>query len=171
MIDDELNGWNLRFCPQCRGHIKISFRKKKEGELEIIKHCQNFDKCNFRLLLTRENISDNDRHKIIETFFTYNKPFYLDKNELKSLSSEKLLFDNIEDFLKWFVYETSRYKALNHNNLPVSSSYWTIVCKLGQFLSDNYENELIKIVQNKDNYENGQYLKSNSGFSFNILKV
>lgn len=169
MTDEELNKWNLRFCPQCRGHIQISFRRKKEGELEIIKHCQNCEKCDFRSILTKENISDNDRHKIVETFFGYNKPFSVDKNELKTLCTEKLLFDNIEDFLKWFIYETSRYKALDQNNLPVSSPYFTIVSKLGQFLSDNYENELMQIIQNKENVENEQFLKSNSGLSINIL--
>jgi hypothetical protein len=80
-----------------------------------------------------------------------------------------LLFDNFEDFLKWFIYESSRYKALDNNNLPVSSPYWTIVRKLGQFLSDNYENELKVVVQNKDNIVNEQFLKNNSGLSFNIL--
>ena len=120
-------------------------------------------------MLTKENITDNDRHKIIETFFGYNKPFFIDKAELKSLTTEKLLFDNIEDFLKWFVFETSRHKVLDHNNLPVSSPYWTIVNKLGQFLSDNYEYELKQIIQNKDNIDNEQFLKSNSGLSFNIL--
>jgi hypothetical protein len=169
MTDEELNKWNLRFCPKCSGHIQISFRNIKEGGLEIIKHCQSFDKCDFRSILTSENISDNDRHKIIEKFFGYNKPFSIDINELNSLSTEKLLFDNIGDFLKWFIYESSRYKALDHNNLPVSSPYWTIISKLGQFLSDNFENDLKKIIQNKDNIENEQFLKSNSGLSFKIL--
>jgi len=171
MTDEELNKWDLRFCPKCRGHIQISFTHKKEGGLEIIKHCQNFDKCDFRSILTRENITDNDRHKIIETFFGYNKPFSIDINDLNFLSTKKLLFDNFEDFLKWFIYESSRYKALDHNNLPVSSPYWTIVSKLGQFLSDNYENELKVVVQNKDNIVNEQFLKNNSGLSFNILYV
>ena len=71
--------------------------------------------------------------------------------------------------LKWFVFETSRYKTLDHNNLPVSSPYWTIINKLGQFLSDNCECELKQIIQNKDNIDNEQFLKSNSGLSFNIL--
>jgi len=169
MTDEELNKWNLRFCPKCRGHIQISFRRKKEGGIEIIKHCQNFDKCDYRTVLSKENISNNDRHKIIETFFGYNKPFFIDTSELKSLTNEKLLFDNIEDFLKWFVFETSRYNALDHNYLPVSSPYWTIVNKLGQFLSDNYEFELKQIIQNKDNIDNEQFLKTNSGLSFNIV--
>jgi|GEM_PF-2260290 len=169
MTDEELNKWNLRFCPKCRGHIQISFKRQKEGGIEIIKHCQNLDKCDFRSVLTKENISDNDRHKIIEKFFGYNKPFSIDENELKSLSTEKLLFDNIEDFLKWLVYETSRYKALDHNNLPVSSPYRTIVNKLGQFLSDHFESELKQIIQNKNNIYNEQFLKSNSGLSFHIL--
>lgn len=169
MIDEELNRWNLRFCPKCRGHIYISFRRQKEGKIEIIRHCQNFDKCDFSSILTNENITDNDRHKIIETHFGYNKPFFIDDNELKSLVYEKLLFNNIADLLKWFVFETSRYKTLDHNNLPVSSPYWTIVYKLGQFLSDNYEYELKQIIQNKDNIDNEQFLKTNSGLSFNIL--
>jgi len=169
MTDEELDKWNLRFCPKCRGYIQISFRRQKERGIEIIKHCQNFDNCDYRLVLTKENITDNDRHKIIETLFGYNKPFFIDITELKSLTTEKLLFDNIEDFLKWFVFETSRYQALDHNNLPVSSPYWTIVNKLGQYLSDNYENELKKIIKNKDNVDNYQFLKNNSGLSFNIL--
>ena len=49
------------------------------------------------------------------------------------------------------------------------SPYWTIVNKLGQFLSDNYEYELKQIIQNKDNIDNEQFLKTNSGLSFNIL--
>lgn len=169
MTDEELNRWNLRFCPKCRGHIQILFRQKKEDGIEIIKHCQNFDKCDYRSVLTKENITDNDRHKIIETFFGYNKPFFIDKTILKSLTTEKLLFDNIEDFLKWFVFETSRHKVLDHNNLPVSSPYWTIVKKLGQHLSDSYEIELKQIIKNKDNVDNEQFLKNNSGLSFNIL--
>jgi len=169
MTKEELNKWNLRFCPKCRGHIQISFKRKKEGGIEIIKHCQNFGKCDYRSVLSKENISNNDRHKIIETFFGYNKPFSIDSLELKSLTKEKLMFDNNEDFLKWFVFETSKYKALDHNNLPVSSPYWTIVKKLGKFLSDNYENELKQIIQNKANIDNEQFLKTNSGLSFNIL--
>lgn len=169
MTEEELHRWNLRFCPKCRGHIQISFRRKEEGGIEVIKHCQNSNKCDFHSILTSENISDNDRHKIIETIFGYNKPFFIDENELKSLSTEKLLFDNIENFLKWFVYETSRYKVLDHNNLPVSSPYWKIVNNLGQFLSANFENELKQIIQNKDNIDNEKFLKSNSGLSNSIL--
>ena len=52
MTDEELNKWNLRFCPKCRGHNKIAFRRQKEVVIEIIKHCQNFDKCNFRSIIT-----------------------------------------------------------------------------------------------------------------------
>jgi hypothetical protein len=169
MIDEEQNKWNLLICHKCQGHIQVSFRRQKEGGIEIIKHCLNLDKCDYRSVLSKESISNNDRHKIIETFFGYNKPFLIDTSELKSLINEKLLFDNIEDFLKWFVFETSRYKAIDHNNLPVSNPYWTIVNKLGQFLSDNYEYELKQIVQNKDNIDNEQFLKTNSGLSFNIL--
>lgn len=168
MTDEELNRWNLRFCPKCRGHIQISFRQK-EGKTEIIKHCHNFDRCDYCTELTKDNISDNDRHKIIETIFGYNKPFFIDASELKSLINEKLLFDNVNDFLKWFVFETSRYKSLDHNHLPVSSPYWTIVKKFGQYLSDNFENELKQIVINKNNIDNGQFLKNNSGLSFGIL--
>lgn len=169
MTDEELIKWNLRFCPKCRGHIQISFRRQKDGGNKIIKHCQNFNTCDFSSVLTKENITDNDRHKIIETFFGYNKPFFIDKAELKSLTTEKLLFDNIEDFLKWFVFENSRYNTLDHNNLPVSSPYWTIVNKLGKYLSDNFEIELVKIIKNKNNIDNDLYLKNNSGLSFNIL--
>lgn len=79
------------------------------------------------------------------------------------------MFDNIEDFLKWFVFENSRYNTLDHNNLPVSSPYWTIVNKLGKYLSDNFEIELVKIIKNKNNIDNDLYLKNNSGLSFNIL--
>ena len=61
MTDEELNKWNLRFCPKCRGHIQISFRRNKEGGIEIIRHCQNFNTCDFRSVLTKENITDNDR--------------------------------------------------------------------------------------------------------------
>ena len=71
MTDEQLNRWNLRFCPKCRGHIQISFRQKKEDGIEIIKHCQYFDKCDYRSVLTKENITNNDRHKIIETFCGY----------------------------------------------------------------------------------------------------
>jgi len=171
LTNEELDKWNLRFCPKCKSHIQISFRRQKQSGIEIIKHCQNFNKCDYRSVLTKENISDNDRHKIIETYFGYNKPFFIDGSELKLLANEKLMFNNVKDFLKWFVFETSRYKALDHNNLPVSSPYWTIINKLGQFLSDNYEKELKQIIKNKDNIENEQFLKNNSGLSFSVLYV
>jgi hypothetical protein len=171
MKDEVLDKWNLRFCPICKGHIQISFSRQNESKIQIIKHCQNIDNCDYFSVLTRENISDNDRHKIIETYFGYNKPFFIDASELKSFIKEKLMFDNIEDFLKWFIFETSRYKALDINNLPVSSPYWIIIHNLGQFLSDNYENELKQIIKNKDNIENEQFLKNNSGLSFSVLFV
>lgn len=119
MADEELIKWNLRFCPKCIGCIQISYRRKKEGGIEIIKHCQNLYSCDSRAVLTKEKITDNDRHKIAEPF------------------------------LKWFVLETSRYVALEHNNLPVSSPYCTIDNKLGHYLSDNFEKELKKIIKTK----------------------
>ena len=116
----------MRFCPKCQGYIQISFRQKKKAGIEIIKHCQNFDECDYRSVLKKENSIDNDRHKIIETFFSYSKPFFIDDKKLKSLANEKLVFYNVIDFLKWFVYKTSRYTALDHNNLPESSPYMTL---------------------------------------------
>lgn len=74
MTDEELNKWNLKFCPKRSGHIQIYFRNKKACGPEIIKHCQNFNTSDFRSILTRKNFSDNERHKIIDTFFGYHKP-------------------------------------------------------------------------------------------------
>lgn len=52
MTDEELNKWNLRFCPKCRGHIQISFRQKKESGIET-KPWSKYDGLSFAGASTR----------------------------------------------------------------------------------------------------------------------
>lgn len=171
MKDDELEKWNLRFCPKCRGHIQICF-VKKDGQTRTIKHCQNHSTCDYREYLTTDTIKDIDRHKIIETHFGYNRPFLTDKDDFEKLISKELLFDTEGEFFDWFLSELSKYERLDHNSLPVSSPYWTIVKKLGEFLSTEYYDQLKNTIQkHPDNLSEieRKNLRNNSGFEYRLF--
>jgi len=169
--DDELEKWNLRFCPKCRGHIQISY-VKKDGLTRTLKHCQNHINCDYREYLTTDNIKDIDRHKIIESHFGYNQPFSIDKEDFSKMVNTELLFDSEGQFFDWFILELGKYERLDHNNLPVSSPYWTIIKKLCEFLSTEYFDQLKKAIQKQtDNFSEIQNknLRNNSDFEYRLL--
>lgn len=172
MNDFDLEKWNLRFCPKCRGHIQIGQTKRPTEVISVVKYCQNYPNCDYKIILSKDNITDNDRHRIIESHFGYNKAFDTNKDDFYILIRDKLLFENELDFFNWYVPELTKYKSLDHNTLPVSSPYWTIIKKLGQFLSDAFEIELKQVVNlNLTNLgtDEKRNLSVNSGFDIKIL--
>lgn len=58
MTDEQLEKWNLRFCPKCRGHIRIGRTKSSDGQTVPIKYCQNIPTCDYKVFLSRDNIAD-----------------------------------------------------------------------------------------------------------------
>jgi len=172
MNDEQLEKWNLRFCPKCRGHIRIGRAKNPDGQKMPIKYCQNTPTCDYKVFLSQNNISDNDRHKIIEEYFGYNIPFSLDNERFISLSTNDLLFDSVDKFFDWYVVELSKYHILDHNTLPVSSPYWLIIKNLGQFFSQNYYEQLRQFIKKFwDTFtdEQKRNLKDNSHFDYKIF--
>jgi hypothetical protein len=145
MNDFELDKWNLRFCPQCGGHLHFRVTKSDTGQKEFSMVCYNTDtkKCDFKKVLSISNISDNDRHKIIEDYFGYNKPFQLTKQNWENSLLRYLFFENTSDFVNWLFQQIIIQKSLDHNNLIVASPYPHIIRGLSKFLYDNYLNEFI----------------------------
>jgi hypothetical protein len=84
----------------------------------------------------------------------------------------ELLYDSEGEFFDWFILELSKYERLDHNNLPVSSPYWTIIKKLCEFLSTEYFDQLKKAIQKQtDNFSEIQSknLRNNSDFEYRLL--
>ena len=77
MNEVELHKMDIKYCPKCNGHLRFRLTKSNEGKQEFSMVCYNgHDKdCDFKKVLTSDNVSDCDRHKIIESYFGYNKPF------------------------------------------------------------------------------------------------
>lgn len=145
MNDIELEKWNLRFCPQCRGHLHFRVTKSIKGQKEFSMVCYNTDtnNCNFKKVLSASNISANDRHKIIEDYFGYNKPFQLSKENWENSLLPYLFFDNTPDFIHWLFQQIIIQKSLDHNILNVASPYPHIIQKLNKFLYENFLNDFI----------------------------
>ena len=164
--------WNLRFCPKCKGHIRIGKTKTGSGQIAPVKYCQNNPTCGYKVVLTKENISNTDRHKVIEEHFGYSKPFVLDVNSFESLVTDELLFANTIGFMDWYLQELSKYQSLNHNTLPVSSPYWLIVRNIGKFVSENCAGELKETIQkNWRGLSEGEKrnVRENSGFEYSLF--
>ena len=155
---NDINKWNLRFCPVCGGYLHFRVVKSNKGPSEFLMVCYNTEtnKCDFKKVLSSSNISDNDRHKIIEDYFGYSKPFQLTKQNWEKSLLQYLFFENTSDFINWLFNQIIIQKSLDHNNLIVASPYPNIIRDLSKFLYDNYLNEFIDQLKvaysTKDNY-------------------
>ena len=157
MTDEQLTKWNLRFCPKCGSHFHFKVMNSSTGQNQYSMVCYNYpDKCDYLKILNPDNISDIARHKIIEDFFGYSKPFNLTKETWKNSLMRYLFFNDTSDFILWLFGQINTQSSLDHNNLPVASPYPHIVKGLSHFLFDNYLDEFID--QLKVSYkQNGNY--------------
>lgn len=163
MTDEQLNKWNLRFCPNCGSHFHFKVMHSAAGQNQFSMVCYNYpDKCDYLKALNSENISDIDRHKIIEDFFGYNKPFSLKKEVWENSLLRYLFFKDTSDFILWLFGQINTQTSLDHNNLPVASPYPHIVKGLSHFLYDNYLDNFIDQLKvsykQSGNYKLDSYL-------------
>jgi hypothetical protein len=157
MTDEQLHKWNLRFCPKCGSHFHFKVLRSAVGQNQFSMVCNNYpNKCEYLKVLTTSNISDIDRHKIIEDYFGYNKPFQLTKESWEKTLLRYLYFNDTSEFIKWLFEQINTQTSLDHNNLPVASPYPHIVKGLSNFLYENYLDNFIDNL--KVSYkQNGNY--------------
>lgn len=157
MTDEQLHKWNLRYCPKCGSHFHFKVLRSAKGQNQFSMACYNYpDKCEYIKILNATNISDIDRHKIIEDYFGYNKPFQLTKESWEKTLLLYLFFNDTSEFIQWLFEQINTQASLDHNNLPVASPYPHIVKGLSNFLYDNYLDNFIDYL--KVSYkQNGNY--------------
>lgn len=162
---------NLKYCPKCNGHLRFRLTKSDEGKQEFSMVCYYGHKktCDFKKVLTPENISDCDRHKIIEDYFGYNKPFGITVENWEKTLLPYLFFNDTTEFLHWLFQQISNQDSLDHNNrnLSVGSPYPLIINELSKFLLDNYQNDFVdqlnlafSTIENHSKFDNYLHLSS-----------
>lgn len=151
MNETEFKILNLKYCPKCNGHLRFCLTKSNEGRQEFSMVCYNgHDKnCDFKKVLTSDNISDCDRHKIIENYFGYNKPFGITSENWEKTLLPYLFFTDTKHFLHWLFQQIIVQDSLDHNNrnLSVGSPYPLIIKDLSKFLYNNYQNDFVDQLQ------------------------
>lgn len=162
---------NLKYCPKCNGHLRFRLTKSNEGEQEFSMVCYNgHDKtCDFKKVLTPDNISDCDRHQIIENYFGYNKLFGITSENWEKTLLLYLFFKDTKEFLHWQFRQIINQDSLDHNNrhLSVGSPYPLIIKDLSKFLHENYQNDFVdqlnlafSSIDNHHKFDNYLHLSS-----------
>lgn len=171
MSGTEIHKMNIKYCPKCNGHLRFRLTKSNEGGQEFSMVCYNgYDRtCDFKKVLTPDNISDCDRHKIIENYFGYNKPFAITSENWENTLLPYLFFQETKEFLYWLFQQIIIQNSLDHNNsnLSVGSPYPLIIKGLSKFLHDNYQNDFVdqlnlafSSIDNHHRFDNYLHLSS-----------
>jgi hypothetical protein len=147
MNESDIKKMNFKYCPKCNGHLRFRLTKSNDGKQEFSMVCNNGinSDCDFKKVLTADNVSDCDRHKIIESYFGYNKPFSISIDNWENSLLRYLFFLDTKDFLYWFFHQIKIQSSLDHNNsnIAVGSPYPLITRELSKFLHDNYQNDFV----------------------------
>lgn len=162
---------NLKYCPKCNGHLRFRLTKSNEGEQEFSMVCYNGhdNSCDFKKVLTPDNISDSDRHKIIENYFGYNKPFGITSENWEKTLLPYLFFKDTRKFLHWLFQQITNQDSLDHNNgnLSLGSPYPLIIKEISKFLHENYQNDFVdqlnlafSIIDNHHKFDKYLHLSS-----------
>ena len=157
MINDQSEKRDFRYCPNCHGCLEYRKIKGNNELFTIEKYCSNKPNCSYKIILSSENISSLDRHKLIEKHIGYNESFSLSINEFENNLLPILCFKTINDFLRWLFSDLYKRIGIDHNSLPVASPYPFIIRDLVKFIRYNY--------QDKFNDEFSKYCKSNNNYS------
>lgn len=160
------------YCPQCGSRLYYQMILKDSVGLGIgsLMLCSNTEsQCNYKDLLSPDNINDADRHIIISRYFAQYDPFSCEINNWDYILHTILCFENINDFMYWLLLQIKIYGRLNDQTLNIGtcSPYPVLINSLINHFFQKYRNDFLNQLQRVYNTDTGDTEKLDLFFDKN----